>query len=91
VIGYKAEMINEPILRVLTVIGLVLFGSSVVAFVLAPALNAMVNAALRGGRRNGGGTGEIIVLLLLGGGVFWAYYLLCLHGAAALLPAAWRN
>jgi hypothetical protein len=90
-VGYKAELIDEPLLRTLVVIFIVLCGSSLVAFVLAPAIALAVNSMLRSGRRNGGQLGETLALLLLGAVVFWGYYLLCNHGAAALLPRTWRN
>lgn len=90
-VGYKAEMIEEPFLRTLAVIFLVLVGSSLVAFVLAPAIGVAVSSLHRGSRQNGGRVGETIFLLLLGAGVFWCYYQLCNHGPSALLPAEWRN
>ena len=90
-VGYKAEMIDEPFLRTLIVIFLVLCGSSLVAFVLAPAIGMAVNSLQRGSRQGGGRVGETIFLLVLGAGVFWCYYQLCNHGPAALLPVGWRN
>jgi hypothetical protein len=90
-VGYKAELIEEPFLRTLVVIFLVLCGASLVAFVLAPAIGAAVNTLQRGSRHGGGRMGETIFLLVLGAGVFWCYYRLCNDGPAALLPEAWRN
>lgn len=90
-VGYKAEMIAEPWLRTLTVIFLVICGSSLVAFVVAPAIGMAVNSLQRGSRQGGGKLGETVFLLVLGAGVFWCYYQLCNHGPAALLPAGWRN
>lgn len=90
-VGYKAEVIEEPILRTLAVIFLVLCGASLVAFVFAPAIGAAINALQRGSRQGAGRTGELIFLLVLGAGVFWCYYRLCNQGPAALLPPEWRN
>ena len=90
-VNYKAELIDEPLLRTLAVIFLVLVGSSLVAYVLAPAIGLAVNSLLRSGRRNGGQLGETFALLLLGAVVFWGYYQLCNHGPASLLPHVWRN
>jgi hypothetical protein len=90
-VGYKAELIEEPLLRTLMVIFLVLCGASLVSFVLAPAIGAAVNAIYRGSQRSAGQLGELIFLVVLGAGVFWCYYQLCNHGPAALLPAEWRN
>ena len=90
-VGYKAELIDEPFLRTVVVIFLVICGASLVAFVFAPAIGMAVNSLQRGSRQGGGSVGEAIFLLLLGAVVFWCYYQLCNHGPAALLPAAWRN
>jgi len=90
-VGYKAEMIDEPFLRTLAVIFIVIIGSSLVAFVLAPAIGMAVGWLQRHSRRSGGRLGETIFLLVLGAGVFWCYYRLCNHGPASLLPAGWRN
>jgi nitrate reductase gamma subunit len=90
-VGYKAELIAEPILRTLAVIFIVLVGFSLVAYILAPTISLAVNALLRSSRRNGGQLGEMFALILLGAVVFWGYYQLCNHGPAALLPRAWRN
>ncbi|MFA6961706.1 MAG: hypothetical protein WC205_13205 [Opitutaceae bacterium] len=90
-VGYKAELIDEPILRTLAVIFMVVCGCSFVAFVVAPAIVVAVGTLHRGSRRSGGRLGETIFLLVLGAGVFWCYYQLCNHGPASLLPAAWRN
>jgi hypothetical protein len=90
-IGYKAELIADPFLRTAAVIFLVVGGCSLVAFVVAPAITALVRTLHRGSSPSGGRTGEILFLLLLGAAVFWCYYQLSNHGPAALLPEAWRN
>jgi hypothetical protein len=90
-VSYKAELVEEPMLRTLAVIFLVLCGASLVSFVLAPAISAAVNAVHRGSRRGGGELGELVFFVLLGAGVFWCYYKLCNHGPASLLPPEWRN
>ena len=41
-VSYKAKMIQDPMLQTAAVIGMVLFGGSLVGFVLAPAICAMV-------------------------------------------------
>lgn len=90
-IGYKAEQIEEPFLRATVVILLVVCGSSLVAFAVAPAIAAIVRGLQRGSSRGGGRAGELAFLLVLGAVVFWLYYRLCNHGPASLLPAEWRN
>jgi len=42
VIGYQAERIVSPWLRTAAVMGLVLFGGSLVAFFIAPGIEALV-------------------------------------------------
>lgn len=90
-VSYKTEVIREPYLRVLVTMALVLFGSSLVAFAIAPALEALVRGLHLGSRNQAGILGEIIFLTLLGVGVFWLYYQYYIHGAESLLPAEWWN
>jgi hypothetical protein len=91
IITYKAGIISDVLERTLFVIGMVLFGSSVVAFVVAPAIEALVRALHRTSRKGGGMLGEILFLAALGLGIFLLYYVATIHGAQALLPAEWRN
>lgn len=90
-ISYKAAMIDEPLVRTGAVILLVLFGSSVVTFAVAPAIEALVRTLHRSSRRGAGELGEILFLALLGVGVFWVYYLITINGPEAVLPREWRN
>ena len=90
-VSYKAELIDEPFLRTAVVIVLVLFGGSVVAFLLSPALEKLVQVLHRTSKTNAGGLGEAVFLIALGALVFWLYYQMTVHGIAALLPAEWRN
>jgi hypothetical protein len=73
------------------VILLVLFGSSLTAFVVAPALTAAVRLLHQSSRRGAGELGEILFFLVLGGVVFWLYYRLSFHGAVSIVPPGWRN
>ena len=90
VVGYQAERILDPWLRTTVVIGLVLFGSSLVAFFVAPALETFVRWLQRTSRAKAGGIGEASFLVVLGAIVFWLYYLMVNQGIGALLPAGWR-
>lgn len=90
-VSYKADMIAEPWVRVLVIMALVLFGSSIVAFAVAPALEALVRALHQGSRNEAGTLGEIVFLVVLGAVVFWLYYQYYVHGAEALLPREWWN
>jgi len=91
VISYKAGIIADPLLRTAAVMVLVLFGSSLTAFVVTPGLAAAVRWVHQSSRRNAGGLGEVIFFVALGVIVFWLYYRLTLHGTAAIVPRAWRN
>lgn len=91
IIGYQAERIGDPWLRTTVVIALVLFGGSLVAFLIAPALETFVRWLQRTSRAQAGGVGEACFLVGLGAIVFWLYFLMCNHGVAAMLPAAWRH
>lgn len=90
-ISYKAEKVGDPWVRTTVVIALVLFGGSLVAFVLSPALEGIVRSLHRGSRQGAGYLGEVLFLLLLGGAVFWLYYRLSTGGVEAILPKEWWN
>lgn len=90
-ISYKSGMIRSPFQRASMVILLVLCGSTVTAFLLAPALEKLARTLHRSSRGGAGILGEALFLLGLGALVFWLYYVLTTHGVAALLPPAWRN
>jgi len=91
VVGYKAGVIRNPLLRTSVVMLLVLFGSSMTAFVIAPALAAAVRWLHQSSRRRAGELGEVAFVVVLGVGVFWLYYRMCLHGTVAIVPPPWRN
>ena len=90
-ISYKAEVIHDPFLRIVVIILLVLFGGSVVAFAMAPGLEALVRSLHRGSRHEAGQVGEVLFLLALGAAVFWLYYRMYIDGPESLLPRAWWN
>ncbi|ATC62868.1 hypothetical protein CMV30_02205 [Nibricoccus aquaticus] len=90
-VSYKAEVIHDPFLRVVIIILLVLFGGSLVAFAVAPGLEAIVRNLHRGSRHEAGRVGEAVFLLALGAVVFWLYYQMYINGPESLLPRVWRN
>ena len=90
-ISYKAGMIGDPIIRVFAIIFFVLVGSSLVAYVFAPAIEGVVRSLYRSSEKSAGGLGQVIFLLLLGIGVFFIYYQLYIHGPDSLLPALLKN
>jgi hypothetical protein len=91
VVSYKSGIIDDPFLRTTAVILFVLFGSSITAFVVAPALTTVVRLLHQSSRRGAGELGEILFFLVLGGAVFWLYYRMCLYGTASIVPPTWRN
>lgn len=90
-VSYKARMIDNLMLRTAAIMGMVLFGASVVSFLVAPAINGLVDALHRGTRQNAGTAGELMFLLLLGAVVFWLYYRIYIIGPESVLPAEWHN
>jgi hypothetical protein len=90
-VSYKTKMLGDPWLRVTAIMGMVLFGGSLVGFVLAPAISALVNTLQRGSRRGMGELGEILFLCALGVGVFCLYYCVYIQGPASILPREWQN
>jgi hypothetical protein len=91
IVSYKSGVIANPFLRTTVVMLLVLFGSSLTAFVVAPALASAVRWLHRSSRRNAGELGEMLFFAALGALVFWFYYRVSLHGTAAIVPPMWRN
>lgn len=89
--AYKMKLIDDALLRTLGIMGLVLFGSSLVAFAIAPGIVWSVQSLRRTSRTTGGGLGEVCFLFALGGLIFWLYYRNYILGTHAILPAAWRN
>ena len=90
-VGYKAKRLGDPLLQVAAVIAMVLFGGSLVGFVLAPAIESLITSLQRTSRRGLGGLGEILFLIVLGLVVFWLYYRMYILGPEYLLPREWRN
>ncbi len=91
IISYKAQLIHDGILRTLFIMGMVLFGSSLVAFAIAPGLIWIVQSLRRTSRSTGGGAGDALFLIALGALIFWLYYRNYLLGTDYILPAMWRN
>ena len=90
-VSYKAKMIDDVLLRTAAIMGMVLFGGSLVAFLVAPAISVLVGALHRTSRQNWGGLGEVFFLLGLGVVIFWLYYRIYVIGPESVLPAAWQN
>jgi len=90
-VSYKAGMIADPFLRTGAIIFFVLIGSSMVAFVFSPAIEALVRTLQRTSRKGAGELGQVAFYVLLAGGVFYLYYQLYIHGPEAILPLVLRN
>jgi len=91
VVSYKAQLIADHFLRTLAIIGMVLFGGTLVGFVVTPAIGWAVNALHHRSRRTAGMVGEVLFLIALGAFVFWLYYRMYIMGPWAILPPGWRN
>lgn len=91
IIAYKARLIGDPLLRTLFIVGMVLFGASLVAFAVAPGIIWLVQSMRRTSRSAAGSLGEVSFLLGLGAVIFWLYYRNYIHGTDAILLPAWRN
>jgi len=90
-VSYKAKVIHDPMLRTAGIMAMVLFGGSLVGFVMAPAIGVMVGLLHHKSRQRWGELGEIGFLLALGAIVFWLYFRMYILGPEYLLPAGWRN
>lgn len=91
IVSYKAKTLDDPLLRTGAIMGIVLFGGSLVGFVVAPLIGRAVVSMQRGSRQGGGEFGEVFFLLLLGVAVFWLYYRVYIIGPESVLPAEWHN
>ena len=85
------ELIGDPLLRTLFIMAMVLFGASLVAFVVAPGIVWVVQSLRRTSRTAAGTLGEVSFLFVLGGLIFWLYYRNYIHGTDAILLPMWRN
>jgi hypothetical protein len=91
IVAYKARLIHDGMMRTLFIMGMVLFGASLVAFAIAPGIVWAVQSLRRTSRSAAGSAGEWAFLGVLGLLIFWLYYRNYLIGTEAILPAAWRN
>jgi hypothetical protein len=90
-VSYKARVLGDPLLRTAAIMGMVLCGGSLVGFVVAPAIGALVGWLHGASRRSWGELGEILFLLALGVVVFWLYYRIYILGPESVLPREWWN
>src|SRR5256885_518629 len=73
-VSYKAKMIDDVLVRTGAIMAMVLVGGSLVGFVMAPAIGALIGWLHSTTRSRWGELGEIFFLLGLGLLVFWLYY-----------------
>ncbi len=90
-VSYKTKQLGDPLLRTGAIMAMVLFGGSLVGFLVAPAIGKLVSLLHRSSRRGAGELGEIFFLLGLGALIFWLYYRVYIIGPESILPAEWRN
>lgn len=91
VVSYKAQLIADHFIRTAAIIGMVLFGGTLVGLVVTPAIGWAVTTLHRRSRRTAGIVGEILFLIALGALVYWLYYRMYIIGPQAILPRSWRN
>jgi hypothetical protein len=91
IISYKAALISDHVLRVAFIMVMILGGSGLVAWIIAPALESVVRGLHHTSRQNAGVFGEVIFISILGLAIFWLYYQVYIHGPASILPAEWVN
>ena len=91
IVSYKAAMIYDPVVRIAAIMLMILGGSSIVAFLVAPGIQAVVGRMHRTSRQSAGVFGEVIFMAILGVAIFWLYYQVYIHGPASILPAEWAN
>lgn len=91
IIACKARIIEDGLLCTLFIMAMVLFGSSLVAFAIAPGLIWIVQSLRRTSRSNAGSVGEVSFLLGLGLLIYWLYNRNYLMGTEHILPAMWLN
>jgi hypothetical protein len=91
IIAYKGRMITDGLLRTLFIMGMVLFGGSVVAFAIAPGIGWVVQSLRKTSRSSAGGVGDVIFLFILGGLVFWLYYRNYILGTEFIVPEFMQN
>lgn len=90
-VQYKVKDIGDPLIITACIMGVVLFGGSLVAYLIAPALSWTISSMHRGSRQTAGMIGETLFLILLGALIFWLYYRVYIIGPQSVLPAEWRN
>ena len=91
ILSYKAAMIYDHVIRVAVIMAMILGGTSIVAFLVAPAIQAVVNRGHRTSRQSAGVFGEVVFMCGLGLVIFWLHYQVYIHGPASILPAEWAN
>ncbi len=89
--SYKAKMIDDLYLRTAAIMGMVLFGASLVSFIVAPGIGMLIGSLHQGSRRTAGSLGEVLFLCVLGVAVFWLYFRIYNLGPESVLPAEWHN
>src|SRR5579863_5693363 len=91
IVSYKAKSIEDPLLETAVVMLMVLFGGSLIGFMVAPLIQFVVGVIHRRSKRRFGILGEGAFLMALMVGVLWLYYRMYILGPEYLLPEAWRN
>jgi hypothetical protein len=91
IVSYKVKVLDDLMLRTAAIMAMVLFGGSLVGFIVAPGISLLVAGMHRHSRQGAGQLGEILFLLALGVVIFWLYYRIYNLGPQSVLPVAWHN
>ncbi len=91
IVSYKAKGIADPLIQTGVIMLMVLFGGSLIGFLVAPLIQFVVGIVHRRSKRRYGLLGEAAFLVALLFFVFWLYYRMYIFGPEYLLPAEWRN
>jgi len=90
-VSYKTRVLGDALVQTAVIIAMVLFGGSLVGFVIEPAIVRLIGTLHRTSRQRGGELGGIVFLAVLGIVVFWLYYRVYILGPQSILPRAWWN
>ena len=91
VIIYKLAVIPNFYVRVLAIIVLLGIGFSLMAFVIAPMVEAVLVKALKVTGHGVGVIGSTLLVLVITGGVYWTYVQLYANGPQSIIPHEWHN
>lgn len=79
------QFISDPFLLTAVIITMFLIGFSIVGFIMAPAVEMLIEKGYQHGKVWTGHLGAWAILGSLCGGLYWVYYQIYINGAASLV------